>query len=283
MPGSRASVFGEVEDFLAALSADGVTEMLPTGRGQFQARVTQVGLERLRLAAVEEAQSRIAFITVPAGMVLVSFPVNGGPSPIWGGVEIRAGEMITLGPGQRVHARTVGPCRWHVVQVPERQLADYGRALSGARFIVRPAARWRPRRSALRQLRHFHRAAIRMAEARAGALTDLQGAHGLEQLRRSACRSERSASAAKSIWGRVRAAIAASAQRSRCTSLCEAELRMRPAFRKSLGDTASANSVASPPITVSSTASCHRSRCGEVWVGTRCACSDVVGSEIRGG
>jgi len=228
-----------------------------------------------------------------------------------------------------VHARTVGPCRWHVVQVPERQLADYGRALSGARFIVRPAARWRPRRSALRQLRHFHRAAIRMAEARAGALTDLQGAHGLEQqllhalieclssrprrrrrpnaatetflpgsricsppnrsvrspasARRSACRSERSASAAKSIWGRVRAAIAASAQRSRCTSLCEAELRMRPAFRKSLGDTASANSVASPPITVSSTASCHRSRCGEVWVGTRCACSDVVGSEIRGG
>ena len=181
MPGSRASVFGEMEDFLAALSADGVTEMLPTGRGQFQARLTQIGLERLRLAAVEEAQSRIAFITVPAGMVLVSFPVNGGPSPIWGGVEIRAGEMITLGPGQRVHARTVGPCRWHVVQVPERQLADYGRALSGARFIVRPAARWRPRRSALRQLRHFHRAAIRMAEARAGALTDLQGAHGLEQ------------------------------------------------------------------------------------------------------
>jgi AraC-like DNA-binding protein len=181
MPGSRASVFGEMEDFLAALSADGVTEMLPTGRGQFQARLTQVGLERLRLAAVEEAQSRIAFITVPAGMVLVSFPVNGGPSPIWGGVEIRAGEMITLGPGQRVHARTVGPCRWHVVQVPERQLADYGRALSGARFIVRPAARWRPRRSALRQLRHFHRAAIRMAEARACALTDLQGAHGLEQ------------------------------------------------------------------------------------------------------
>jgi AraC-like DNA-binding protein len=181
MPGSRASVFGEVEDFLAALSADGVTEMLPTGRGQFQARLTQVGLERLRLAAVEEAQSRIAFITVPAGMVLVSFPVDGGPTPIWAGVEIRAGEMITLGPGQRMHARTVGPCRWHVVQVPERQLADYGLALSGARFIVPPAARWRPRRSALRQLRHFHRAAIRMAEARAAALSDLQGAHGLEQ------------------------------------------------------------------------------------------------------
>jgi len=181
MPGSRASVFGEAEDFQAALSADGVAAVLFTGRGQFQARMTQVGLERLRLAAVEEAQSRVAFIAVPPGMVLVSFPTDGGPSSIWGAVEIRAEEIITLGPGQRVHARTVGPCRWNAVQVPERQLADYGRALSGARFVVPPVARWRSRRAALRQLRHLHRAAIRMAEARAGALTDLQGAHGLEQ------------------------------------------------------------------------------------------------------
>jgi hypothetical protein len=90
--------------------------VLFTGRGQFQARLIQVGLERLQLTAVEEAQSRVAFITVPRGMVLVSFPRDGGPSPIWGGAEIRAGEMITFGPGQRVHARTVGPCRWHAVQ-----------------------------------------------------------------------------------------------------------------------------------------------------------------------
>lgn len=181
MPGGRASVFGEAEDFQAALSADGVAEVLFTGRGQFQARVTQVGLERLRLAAVEEAHSRIAFFAVPPGMILVSFPINGGPSPIWGGTEIRAGEMITLGPGQRVHARTFGPCHWHAIQAPEQQLADYGDALNGARFTVPPVARWRPRRAALRELRHFHRAAIRMAEARAGALTDRQGAHGLEQ------------------------------------------------------------------------------------------------------
>lgn len=182
MPDSRASVFGEAEDFQGALSADGVRGVLFTGRGQFQARLTQVGLEHLRLAAVEETQSRIAFITVPLGVVLVAFPIDGGPAaPIWGGVEIRAGELITLGPGQRLHTRTVGRCRWHAVRVPEQQLADFGRALSGAQFMVPPVARWRPRRAALRQLRHIHRAAIRMAEARSGALTDRQGAHGLEQ------------------------------------------------------------------------------------------------------
>jgi AraC-like DNA-binding protein len=181
MPGSRASVFGEAEDFQAALNADGVVGVLLTERGQFQARVTQVGLKSWRLAAVEEAQARIAFVAVPAGVVLVSFPIDGGPSPIWGGVEIRSREFVAFGPGERLHARTVGACHWGAIHVPEKQLADYGRVLSGGRFAIPPAARWRPPRAATRQLHDLHRAAIRLAEARAGALTDCQGAHALEQ------------------------------------------------------------------------------------------------------
>jgi AraC-like DNA-binding protein len=181
MPGSRASVFGQAEDFQAALSADGVVGLLVTGNGQFRARLTQVELDGLRLTAVEETQPRIAFVTVPAGMVLVSFPIDGGPLPVWGGIEIRTGEMITFGRGQRLHARTRGASRWGTIQVPDQQLARYGRALSGAGFIVPPAARWRPLPAVARQLRHLHRAAVRLAEGRAGALTDAQAAHGLEQ------------------------------------------------------------------------------------------------------
>ena len=143
MPGSRASVFGEAEDFQAALSADGVAGLLVTGHGQFRARLTQVELDHLCLTAVEEVQPRIAFVTVPADMVLVSFPIDGGPSPLWGGIEIRNGEMITFGRGQRLHSRTLGPGRWGAVQVPDQQLARYGRALSGPGFVVPPAARWR--------------------------------------------------------------------------------------------------------------------------------------------
>ena len=70
---------------------------------------------------------------------------------------------------------------WGAIHVPNHQLADYGRVLSGAGFVVPPVARWRPRRAAVRQLRDLHRAASRMAEARAGALNDPQAAHGLEQ------------------------------------------------------------------------------------------------------
>jgi AraC-like DNA-binding protein len=181
MPGSRASVFGEAEDFQAALSADGVAGLLVTGRGQFRARMTQVGLEGLRLAAVEEQLARIAFVAVPTGMVLVAFPIDGGPSPVWGGNEIRPREIITFGPGQRLHARTIGPSHWGAIHVLGRQLAQYGRAVSGTRFAVPSAARWRPPAVAVRELRDLHRAAIKMAEARATAFTDIEAAHGLEQ------------------------------------------------------------------------------------------------------
>ena len=52
---------------------------------------------------------------------------------------------------------------------------------TGAEFVVPPIARWRPPRAALRQLRHFHRAAIRAAEMRSRVLADNEAAHGLEQ------------------------------------------------------------------------------------------------------
>src|SRR5207248_6149847 len=146
MPGSRASVFGEAENFEAALSADGVAGLLVTGHGQFRARLTQVELDRLRLTAVEESQQRIAFVTVPPGTILVSFPIEEGPSPVWGVTEVRTGEMITFGRGQRLHSRTLGASRWGAIQVPDQQLARYGRALSGPGFVVPPAARWRPPR-----------------------------------------------------------------------------------------------------------------------------------------
>jgi hypothetical protein len=126
------------------LRADGVAGLLVTGRGQFRARLTQVRLDGWRLAAVEEALSRIAFVAVPAGTILVSLPIGEGPSPVWGGIEVRRGEILTLGPGQRAHARTPGRAHWGAIRVPDQELTRYGRALNGARFVVPPVALWRP-------------------------------------------------------------------------------------------------------------------------------------------
>jgi AraC-like DNA-binding protein len=182
VPRTFTSVFSEQDDFQTAVSEEGVVGFLVTGCGQFRARLTQIVLHRLRLSAGEEVLSRIAFITVPAGMVLVSLPIGGRPSPIWGGIGMHSGEIITLGPGQRMHARTDGPCRWGTIRLPAQDIARYGRALTGAGFVVPQfVARWLPPPAARRDLRQLHRAAIRAAEIRSGPLVDGEAAHGLEQ------------------------------------------------------------------------------------------------------
>ena len=164
------------------MRADGIASLLVTGPGQFRARLTQITLARLRLARAEEEIARVAVVAVPANTVLVSWAFGGKPAPVWGGIEMRAGEMLTLGPGNRVHVRTGGPCRWDTIRLPEKELFCYGRAMCGPGFFVPPApAVWRPAPAAVRHLAQLQRAAIRMAEARSEALTDAEAVHGLEQ------------------------------------------------------------------------------------------------------
>ena len=89
MPRTFTSVFSEPDDFRIALSEEGVGGFLVTGRGQFRARLTQIMLHRLRLSVGNEELPRVVFITVPAGMVLVLWPIGGRALPVWGGVEAR--------------------------------------------------------------------------------------------------------------------------------------------------------------------------------------------------
>jgi AraC-like DNA-binding protein len=114
-------------------------------------------------------------------MLLVTLPLGDRPAPIWDGVEMQVGEMITFGPAERLHARSDGPCQWGAIQLPVDDFIQYGGAMRGATPIVPAVARWRPPRAAFRQLRHFYQAAVRSAEARSGVLTDREAAHGLEQ------------------------------------------------------------------------------------------------------
>jgi hypothetical protein len=39
-------------------------------------------------------------------------------SPIWGGIGMQADEIMMVGPGQRVHARTDELCRWGAIRLP---------------------------------------------------------------------------------------------------------------------------------------------------------------------
>jgi AraC-like DNA-binding protein len=182
MLGSITSAFNEPEDFEVALRSEGCLALLITERGRFRARLTQIVLQRLRLLDGHEHLSRIAFIAVPANMVLISFSIGNGFLPVYGGLAMRAGEIMTLSPGERIHVRIDGQRRWGTLLVPIKELVEYVRTLTGTPFSVPPVAqRWRPPSAAGLHLRSLHAAATRMAAIRPQVFVDVQAAHGLEQ------------------------------------------------------------------------------------------------------
>ena len=125
MPRSVMSVFSEPDEFQAALREEGVLNLLVTGLGEFRARLIQVTLHHLRLLAGEERLSRIVFAAVPTDTLFVLWPAGDRPGPIWDGGGLRVGEMITLGPGQRIHSRTDGLCHWAAIQLSAEELAQF--------------------------------------------------------------------------------------------------------------------------------------------------------------
>ena len=182
MPGSIMSAFGEPEDFDAALRAEGCRGLQITGRGRFRARLTQIRLHVMRLSTTREELSRIAFVSVPADIVQISFPLTALPLPIFGGVAARSGEIITLGQGEQVYARTDGPSEMGTIWLSVKELARYSSALIGCSLTVQPAVqRWLPPAQAARRLRSLHAAAARAATHNPQAVVDVEAARGLEQ------------------------------------------------------------------------------------------------------
>jgi hypothetical protein len=182
MPGSVTSVFSETEDFEAALREEGYLGLLVTGQGAFRARLTQIALHRLRISAGEEQLARVALFAVPAEMILVALPIAGEPMPVWGGIRMRADEIINLGGDRPIHVRTEGACRWSSIWVPAAEIVCYGSAMTGNTFSIPSAAQWwRLRPATSRCLRQLHAAAVNLVESRSTALSVAETAHGLEQ------------------------------------------------------------------------------------------------------
>jgi len=182
MPGSVTSTFSEPEDFAAALRTEGCRGLLIIGRGRFRARLTQITLHVIRLLTIEEELSRIAFVTVPTGIVQIIFPITASPLPTLGGIAARSGEIVTLSPGEQVYVRTAGPSEIGTIWLPIKELVRYSRALTGGPRTVPPAIQhWRPPAQAARRLRSLHAAATRMAANNPEAVVDAEAAHGLEQ------------------------------------------------------------------------------------------------------
>jgi AraC-like DNA-binding protein len=182
MPSSSTSTFSEPDDFEAALCRQADVDLLVTGQGRFRARLTQVALHRLNLVAANETGSRIAFISTRPNLALVCWALERHRSQIWCGTPSSADEVVTLGPGARLHMRTQGGCRWAGLWISTAVLDRYWRAITRTPVMrLNGASSWRPRNGPLRTLRTLHAAAISVFEHRAGEALTTSAVDGLEQ------------------------------------------------------------------------------------------------------
>ena len=181
MPGSGTRTFLEPDHYEASLRQAQI-EIVIALSPKFKARLTWAELHDLQVLRCEEDFPRVAYVCLRPQLCFVTFPAHSGPVPLSGGTELRPGEIVLHGRGERLHQSTPGSLVWNIIALDPVQLEQYGRALSGKPFtlpsagkILRPA----PRDAA--RLRRLHAQVCRLAETKPKLLAHTEVARAIEQ------------------------------------------------------------------------------------------------------
>jgi len=108
MAGNGAYAFTDPGDYEACVN-EAKIELVVTGGGQFKAKLTRAELGQLHLLGSQEDLASIAYVGLRPDLVFVAFPTRFNPPPVWGGQEVRAGDIVFHGRGEHVHMRAAGP------------------------------------------------------------------------------------------------------------------------------------------------------------------------------
>jgi AraC-like DNA-binding protein len=181
MPENGAYAFNEPIDYEASIS-EAKIELVVTGGGQFRATLTRAELGQLRLLRSREDLASVAYAGLQADLVFVTFPTRFNPPPVWSGQELRSGEIVVHGLGERVHLRTCGSSERGFIALRPEHLASWGRALTEVEVVPPNFARIvRPSGSAAKHLLRLHAAACGLVEDSPQIIAHPEVARALEQ------------------------------------------------------------------------------------------------------
>ncbi|MBV8616340.1 MAG: hypothetical protein JOY66_21575, partial [Acetobacteraceae bacterium] len=97
MRGNITPILSDSEEFRVAVPAPGDLDLVLTERGDPRRRFTKFALHNLCLLRAEMESAAIAFIRVPADMVLVAFSTGNHEDAIWGGIRTQSQDLVTVG------------------------------------------------------------------------------------------------------------------------------------------------------------------------------------------
>jgi len=181
MPGSGTRTLLEPDHYEASLRQTRI-EILIALTSKFKARLTWAELHDLQVLRCEEDFPRVAYVCLGPQLSFVTFPAHSEPLPVWGGTELRPGEIVFHGRGERRHQSTPGSFVWNVIALDPVQLEQYGRALSGRPFSLPSEGKiLRPSPRDVARLRRLHAQVCRLAETKPKLLAHTEVARAIEQ------------------------------------------------------------------------------------------------------
>jgi len=180
MPGSAVYGFGDPADYQDGLRSAGI-DLVVTCQGEFKADVTRVDLHHVHLLRCHEELARLAFVSLQPHLVFATFPTDPGSAMTWGTRDVRHGDIVFHGRGERFHQRVPAETRWGSIALSQEHLVAYGRALAGRDPIPpRFGAILHPPRRIVTRLLRLHAQAARLAERRPRIVMHSEIARALE-------------------------------------------------------------------------------------------------------
>jgi AraC-like DNA-binding protein len=181
MIGCGTIIFTDPEDFRLGLRGR-VIDLVQTGSERFRARLTWLRMRHLSVAQVAEDAPRIAFLSLPAVSVFVSFPVADDPTASWDGIVLPRCRMMLHGAGGNFHQRTTGRTRWGMASLPRASLVAHGRALLGAEFqLPSSSAILSGPSAAIARFQRLHAQACRLAQVKPDVASHAEVMRAVEQ------------------------------------------------------------------------------------------------------
>lgn len=164
MPWTRVLSFTDPLPCQAALQSVIQAEIIPTGRGDFFAEITQVSMEKLRMQRFHSAQSLLSSVTIASDRKPIGFLIEPTSSnPYHCGIEVTPKDIFVYG-HEMLHQRS--PSAYHVgtMSVPAEDFPALCEAINGHYSLEEPGNTLvRPEPALMSKLRTLHKAVGELA------------------------------------------------------------------------------------------------------------------------
>jgi AraC-like DNA-binding protein len=181
MPASRTFTFTDPDAYQAAIRAARI-EHFPTSKGDFNAELTRIDLNRLWMQRGNESLPAISHGMLTAKRAVIEFLARQDqPAYQLNGMKVSPGDIV-LDDGRHLHRRCFAPRHWASMSLAPADLAAAGRALTGQELNVPLVMRIiRPAPKLMTRLLRLHKEADRLARTAPEKLSHPEVARSLEQ------------------------------------------------------------------------------------------------------